>query len=135
MAITTVDYQVLRDDSSFTLPNFNNGLVREETLIFNPPDDIVLNGTGRDRPVLTYFIDPSNDAKNVKLQVFVREKTGVDQKISDWNLTGTLSRSVSEPFHHEKLSKGDNKIIFRVPEQGAGNVKISNVIVWFKRKP
>ena len=133
---TFTDYQVLTDDFRFNLPRFNDdGFVREQVLNFNPPNDIVLGGAGRDRPILTYFIDPSSDAKNVKLDVYIREKTGADQKISSWNLSGTISRTISEPFHPDKLSTGNNKIIFKVPQNQDGTVKISNVIVWYKRRP
>lgn len=117
------------NDGSLALNFFGN---KEQSLDFNPPDDIILATDGVNRPVLSYRVDPSSDAKNLVFKVFIRQLNGVDVEVSSFTLTGTVSRSVFEIISGSQLHKGSQKIIFRL-QDGIGSATVSDVIMWFMR--
>jgi len=117
------------NDGSLALNFFGN---KEQSVNFNPPDDIILATDGVNRPVLSYRVDPSSDAKNLVFKVFIRQLNGVDVEVSSFTLTGTVSRSVFEIISGSQLHKGSQKIIFRL-QDGIGSATVSDVIMWFMR--
>ncbi len=117
------------NDGSLALNFFGN---KEQSVDFNPPDDIILATDGVNRPVLSYRVDPSSDAKNLVFKVFIRQLNGVDVEVSSFTLTGTVSRSVFEIISGSQLHKGTQKIIFRL-QDGIGSATVSDVIMWFMR--
>ena len=119
-------------DGPLNLNFFGN---QEKSVSFDPPNDIVLPSSGINRPVLSYRVDPSNDAKNLVFKVFIRQLNGVDVEVSSWTLSGTISRTVFEILNGAHLHKGSQKIIFRIEDTGGsiGSATVSDVIVWFIR--
>ncbi|EAW38161.1 hypothetical protein [Lyngbya sp. PCC 8106] len=114
------DYKVLRD-SAFTL-NVN----QERTLnSFSLP-----GGLADDPAILSFMIDPSNNASNLKLEVEVN-----DQRVYSITASGTSLRTILEPFSVNSLNQnGSNTVQFRVDSGTAGSVRIDNVIIWFQRR-
>ena len=116
-------------DSPLTLDFFGNN---EKSVEFNPPDDIILANNGVNRPVLSYRVDPSNDANGLGFKVFIRQSSGEDVEVSGFSLSGTSSRTVFEIINGSDLHRGNQKIIFRV-QGGIGSATVSDVIFWFMR--
>ncbi len=119
--VSLADYIVIRDDV------FSLRASQERTFAFDVPREIVRSG-GSKKPIIAYFADPSNDAKNLKVMVEIN-----DRVISDWGYSGGVGRGHWEVLTHENLNAGvENTIQFRV-ESGSGSVNISDVILWFQR--
>lgn len=116
-------------DTPIALNFFGN---QEKSVEFNPPDDIILADSGVNRPVLSYRVDPSNDANNLGFKVLIRQLSGADVEVSSFNLSGTVSRTVFEIIKGSQLHKGNQKIIFRL-QGGTGSANVSDVIFWFMR--
>lgn len=117
------------NDGSLNLDFFGN---KEKFVEFNPPNDIILASSGVNRPVLSYRVDPSNEAKNLVFKVFIRQSNGIDVEVSSFTLNGTVSRSVFEIISGSQLHAGNQKIFFRL-QGGTGSAKVSDVIMWFMR--
>lgn len=117
---TFTAYQALRD-GSFRLSSNEN-----ETITWNPSNDIRQDGNDN-RPLLCYRVDPSNNASNLHLQV---QLNGVGIG-SNARFSGTVSRTYME-IVRQPVNTGNNNISFEVPS-GTGSLKISDVIVWYKR--
>jgi hypothetical protein len=116
-------------DNPIALNFFGN---EEKFVEFNPPNDIILASSGVNRPVLSYRVDPSNDASNLVFKVFIRQSNGVDVQVSGFTLSGTVSRTVFEIVNGTQLHKGNQRIIFRI-QGGTGSATVSDVIFWFMR--
>ncbi|MFO7561609.1 MAG: hypothetical protein R6X02_03110 [Enhygromyxa sp.] len=119
-------YDVL-SDASFTLMQGE-----QHRVLFNPENDAYLEDTARRATILTYMVDPSNDASGIEIEVFAR-MGGRDKRISVLRVSGTQLRTVLEPFNPSGLQTGDNRITFKV-SSGSGSVRISNVIMWYQRR-
>jgi protein gp37 len=77
-------------------------------------------------------MDPSNGA-SIKLEVFIRDISGADRKITTWNLKGGGSRWTMEPIKPEWVRKNsENKLIFKA-DIDAGSLDIKNVVVFYQR--
>lgn len=117
---TITAYHALRD-GSFRLSSNEN-----ETITWNPSNDIRQDGNNN-RPLLCYRVDPSNNASNLHLQV---QLNGVGIG-SNARFSGTVSRTYME-IVRQPVNTGNNNISFEVMS-GTGSLKISDVIVWYKR--
>ena len=127
-------YHVLTDDVVMALPQFNAPSgedLNTQRVTFNPTDDIELDGSGANRPLLCYQVD-LDDASAFKLKVQIRDQQGADRTISTWSFDGNDTRQFMDPFRLEWLHKGDHSIFFK-RISGAGSVKIRNVVVFFQR--
>lgn len=120
-------YHVLRD-TPMNLSPFGND---EVDVNFNPPNDIIRNSNAL-RPVLSYRVDPSNNANGLVFEVFIRQLNGVDKLVSKFTLTGTVSRTVFEVVNGSDIHTGNQKVIFRI-NGGTGSASVSDVIMWFHR--
>lgn len=125
MALLT-HYEVLKD-GSITLE-----AGEQSRLLFNPEDDAYLEDTVRRAAILSYMVDPSQDARDIEIEVFAR-MGGRDVQISLLRVTGGIARTVTEPFNPSGLSKQDNRLTFKVTK-GSGSVRISNVVMWYQRR-
>jgi hypothetical protein len=121
------DYNILLD-APVELNFFGNN---ERIFNFNPPNDIRLDNNIDNRPVLSYRVDPSNDAQNLQFNVFIRTNAGIDELVNSFTFNGTVSRTIFEAISSGHVDTGNNPIIFRL-EGGTGSIHISDVIVWFK---
>ena len=116
-------------DGSLTLSPFGD---EEQVVKFNPPNDIILATSGVNRPVLSYRVDPSNDAQNLAFKVFIRQLNGIDVQVSSLSLSGTVSRTIFEIINGSHLHKGEQSILFKL-DGGSGSAVVSDVIFWFMR--
>lgn len=103
---------------------------------FSPPNDMVLED-GVNRPVLSFLLDPSNDARNLDLRVWVRS-TG-DREVSRWTLVGGNLRSINVVINNPDLvfrnpSSTGHLVMFGLGLHERGTVRVSNVVMWFLRR-
>ncbi len=124
-------YRVVTDVTELNLPTGEGSHPFHEELTFKTTDDVELNESDL-RPLLCFQMDPSNNASR-KLEVFIRDLAGADRKICTWNLGGGAARWTMEPVKSEWVRKGENKLIFKVDDDGAGSVVIRNVVFFFHR--
>ena len=122
-------YRVVTDATVIRFPGEGSTATTQD-VTFNTTNDIVLNES-ESRPILGFLMDPSENSK-VKLEIFIRDLSGADRKITTWNLSGGASRYTMEPIKPEWVRKGDNKIIFKA-DVDQGSVEIKNIIVFFQR--
>jgi hypothetical protein len=114
------DYFVIRDTG------FSLGAGREQTFPFDVPREIIRSG-GSKRPILSYYADPSSDARTLKVVIEINNR-----EISNYSYTGGVGRGHQEVLSHEDLNAGvENAIQFRV-ESGRGLVNLSDVVLWFQ---
>lgn len=100
------------------------------SLTWNPSNDIIqTSNTGEltSRPLLCYRVDPSGNAQNIRLEIRINN----NDIGSDATFSGTISRTYVE-IVNQTVSKGDNTILFSV-DGGEGNLRISDVVVFYKR--
>lgn len=118
---TLADYSVIRD-TKFRL---QSGEAR--TFTFGMYSDIVGSG-GSKRPIISFFADPSGNARNLKYKVFLN-----GQQIVDYSYTGGVGRAHQEVLQHDNVNVGETNLMeFRV-ESGEGSVGFSDVVLWFQR--
>lgn len=122
-------YRVVTDTTVIRFPGEGSTATTQD-VTFNATNDIVLNESEA-RPILGLLMDPGEDSK-VKLDIFIRDLSGADRKITTWNLSGGTSRYSMEPIKPEWVRKGDNKIIFKA-DVDRGSLEIRNIIVFFQR--
>lgn len=129
--MTTITAYHAMLDGSFTLEPGQSGPppgAQREALRFNPSNDIK-QGADLDRPLLCYRVDPSRDAKNLRLNV----RMGNLRPLGTVTFSGDTSRNYME-IVHGRISEGDNPITFELEDNdGRGSLKISDVIVFYKR--
>lgn len=119
---TITAYHAVRD-SSFTLQPGDSG----PTIAFNPSNDIRQDGA-ENRPLLCYRVDPSNNAANLALTVQVNGAgTGANATFS-----GGTSRAYMEILQNN-LNLGNNNITFELGQGGSGSLRVSDVVVFYKR--
>lgn len=119
-------YEVLKDGS------FNLEAGEQSRLLFNPSDDAYLEDTVRRAAILSYTVDPTENAKDMELEVFAR-MGGKEVRVSVLRVFGGVARTVTEPINPSGFSKGDNRLTFKIG-QGTGSVRISNVVMWYQRQ-
>jgi hypothetical protein len=123
-------YRVVTDVTELDFPS--DGTSRD--LTFNTTNDIVLNESSA-RPMVCFQMDPgsSNETPKCNLKVFIRDLSGADRKICEYNLAGDTSRWTMEPIKPEWVRKNaDNKLIFKA-DVDVGRLVIRNVVVFFMR--
>lgn len=101
------------------------------SLDWNPSNDIVLNNKTLS-PVLSFRADPSNNARNLKFKISLRNQTGSEKSVASFTYSGTVSRTIFEVLERKDITKDGMKFIFKKME-GDGGLDISDVIVWFHR--
>ena len=120
MTATLADYIVVQDSSFSLRPG------EEKTFEFHIPSDRVNSGTSK-RPIVSFFADPSSNAKNLKCEYEIN-----DQEVGHFRYSGGTARGHSEVIRHNDLDTGKNTIQFRV-ESGEGSVNISDIVIWHQR--
>lgn len=129
MAATLADYQVLMD-GGFKLDSFGNG---EETVDFNPPNDMILNQSGS-RPILTFRVDPDQNADMTVTVSVLKEQSGDgEQLILTLPVQTRDARTVHEVLGGSQLHTGNLQFIFRANGGGSGRVSITDLILWYRR--
>jgi hypothetical protein len=126
---TITAYQSLRDGS------FNLSVDQEETVTWNPSNDIRKDGSDN-RPVLCYRVDPTSNARNLRLNAQIN---GVNVG-SNATFSGGMSRAYMEIVNNtSSINLGNNNITFEVTEpdntNASGSLAISDVIIFYKRLP
>ena len=116
---TMADYVVLRD-ASFTLKKDDEKTLPTITLASN-----VSRGRGQSKPILAYVADPSDDAKDLKYEIWINEK-----RIETGSFSGGVKRGLWEVFTFPE--NNDITIQFKV-ESGTGKVRFQDVVLWFQR--
>ncbi len=103
------------------------------SLTFRPPDDMA-QGAPTERAILSFLADPSFNARELPLTVWV---SGV--VVLEATLGGDYLQSFDVVLEQSALRHAGGRppahpVIFGVREgRGSGSVRISSVIVWFTR--
>jgi hypothetical protein len=115
------DYKVIRDTKFSLRPG------QERSFEFSIYRDTVGSG-GSKRPVLSYFADPSGDARNLTYRIFLN-----GTEIANYSYSGGVGRGHQEVLSHGSINAGETNVLeFRV-QSGEGSVGFSDVILWFQR--
>lgn len=123
-------YRVLTDVTDLRLPSGESSHMFSQELDCELTGDVELDESDL-RPLLCFQMDPKN-AENRKLEVFIRA-TG-DRKLCSYTLTGDAMRWTMEPVKPELIrGQGHFKIIFKIDDEGDGEVYIRNVVLFFHR--
>lgn len=116
------DYRIIQDVS------FSVDINREESFEFGLPGGVRVEGNNQ-RPVMAFVYDPSSNADNLRLEVSVNGE--LIESIS--NINSGIVRSHWEVFGGDILNTtDDNRVTFHV-EGNEGNIRVSDVILWFQR--
>ena len=126
---TITAYHALQDGNTVLSPGGTLSL----TTSFNPSNDMVRTGLIH-RPLLDFRVDPSNNARNLRLTVRIGGSSIGPNPIT---FAGGVSRTFSEIVQHGVIELGNNDIEFELnnssPTDGQGSLTISDVVIWYKR--
>ena len=145
MSTTLADYIVIRDTAvSLGVHRTPTGNMAgdQQTFPFEVPDDIV-ESRGARRPFITFFADPSSDAKKARLYVSFYRPTVAGHpyvNIFDYSYRGGVGRSHTEVFDTQlitwyspvslsltRLIDDDDR------ETQEGTLYVSDIVIWFQR--
>lgn len=101
---------------------------------FDPPDDIVVDGPLTHLPILSFRVDPSNDAERVSVSVNLERADGFQSSVIDLTLSGTVSRTFHEPVSDGTVTNEAQYVRFDCTGGESGAVTISDVVMWFHRR-
>lgn len=116
---TIADYTVVRD-SSFTI---RTGGDIDYSTTFNLASGASLSS----RAVLMYTLDPSSDARNLRLRI--RLNGG---KVQELSFTGGAIRTMHEVLNSNTLQASSNSLEFQILS-GTGSFSIGNIVVLWQR--
>lgn len=142
MAFHSAHYQVLTDNVVLHLPNLSPSggtgetaeNIKRQRKIWNPPNDIKIDGPGNSRPVLCFQVNPEN-ANNFKLRVWRLTQSGAKKTILNWTFNNGQAMHFMEPFDTDGLHVGNNPIMFEdvSNNNSSGQLIIRNVMVMYQR--
>jgi hypothetical protein len=104
---------------------------------FNPPNDIVLDSKPINLPIISYNLATGDENRNVRWTVSIHTIQGSLQEQDTIVLNGGMRITRFNSLNPTHLHKDDNIIQFeamlRKGQSFLDNVRISDVIMWFKR--
>lgn len=115
------DFQILSDGSSLTQ--------EQETainMVFNPTDDIILEGAAELRPILTWRVASQSVGSTLTVQL-----PGENYTVGTWRLKAGKARQISKAIPFNRIKPAQQSVMF---DASCGTATISDVAILFKRK-